>query len=278
LFEVKRMGVSDYAFAVELANRIGWNMVEADFEFASILEPEGCFVLHDGSKRIGVATSVCYGNLGWLGNLAVEENSRRHGAGSLLLRHALDYLRGKGVQTVGLFSYMWLTRYYAQFGFEADVEFAVMHGKPSKPKPSVKVNQVSLEHASSLARFDEAFYHAYRQKLLQAILSRENSFIYACCKDEGILGYVGAKVFGNSTEVGPLVCRLEHANVAFSLLKAVFSRITGEAFVYVPKKEVALIKLLTRLGLRESFSVVRMFLGTRVSETCIYTAESLERG
>ena len=71
------MRADDFPFATKLANTMDWNMAMADFEFMSSLEPEGCFVAFQGSERLGIATSISFGNVGWFGNLIVKENARR---------------------------------------------------------------------------------------------------------------------------------------------------------------------------------------------------------
>ena len=72
MFQVKPMDQKDFGFAVELANTMDWNMATEDFQFAKQLEPEGCFVLFDDSKRVGIATCISYGKVGWFGNLIVD--------------------------------------------------------------------------------------------------------------------------------------------------------------------------------------------------------------
>ena len=67
MFHVEKMTPKDYMFAVELANTMNWNMTVEDFKFNSRLEPNGCFVLFDDSKRVGVATCISYGSVGWFG-------------------------------------------------------------------------------------------------------------------------------------------------------------------------------------------------------------------
>jgi predicted GNAT family acetyltransferase len=96
------MTTEDFGFATELANTMDWNMAIEDFQFMTSLEPGGCFVLFDDSKPIGIATCNSYGKVGWFGNLIMKEEYRGKGAGSQLVKHAIDYLHDKGVETIGL--------------------------------------------------------------------------------------------------------------------------------------------------------------------------------
>ena len=117
MFQIKLMHPEDFDFAIELANTMDWNMAIEDFQFMTSLEPDGCFVLFDDSKPIGIATSNSYGKVGWFGNLIVKEEYRGKGAGSQLVKHAIDYLHGKGVETIGLYAYPNLVEFYSQLGF-----------------------------------------------------------------------------------------------------------------------------------------------------------------
>ena len=127
MFQVKQMSPSDFQFATKLANSMNWNMAPEDFEFNSSLEPEGCFVAFEDSDRVGIATCISFGTVGWFGNLIVEEKCRRKGAGRLLVKHAINYLQSKGVKTIGLYAYPNLDSFYGNLGFERDMDFSVLH-------------------------------------------------------------------------------------------------------------------------------------------------------
>ncbi len=101
-------------------------MAPEDFEYMLNLEPQGCFVLFDGSERIGIATCISFGKVGWFGNLIIKEKCRKKGAGSLLVKHAVDYLQSRGVKTIGLYAYPNLLNFYSRQGFKEDEDFSVL--------------------------------------------------------------------------------------------------------------------------------------------------------
>ena len=144
MLKVKVMTETDYGFAVDLANTMDWSMEEADFKFNQMLEPEGCLVLFNNTQPIGIATCISFGKVGWFGNLIVKQDQRKHGAGRLLLEHAIRYLKGKGVETVGLYAYHHLKEFYGKSGFKADIDLAVMHNE-NVPVADWNVRQ-SLRH------------------------------------------------------------------------------------------------------------------------------------
>lgn len=280
MMHVEKMSTADFSFAVQLANTMNWNMTVEDFEFILKLEPEGCFILRNGSERLGMCTTISLGSLGWIGNLIVKEAYRKEGAGSLLLQQAIAYLKSKRTETIGLYAYPHLTSFYESFGFKPDIDFVVLQGKGSAfPQEDAKVHIADKQHIQKIIEFDRQCLGADRQKLLEAILQKAENLCYILPENVGISGYVAAKISAAAAEVGPLVCPVNHVEAAEKLLKAVLSKLNGLAVsICLPKKEAALLNLLRNAGFREAFRVVRMFLGPVAAIRCIYVAESLERG
>lgn len=279
MFHVKKMEIIDFPFAVQVANTLNWNMSSLDFKFMMKLEPEGCFVLFQNLERLGIVTSINYGKVGWFGNLVVREDIRREGAGRILANHAISYLKNKGVETIGIYAYPHLISFYANLGFERDIDFVVLKSKATFSFTEAGLKEVTKKNISKLIDFDEQCFGANRQKLLQAILLSHRNLCYVSTENTKITGYVTAKLYSKTAEVGPLVCQLNHKKDAVLLLESILARLNGvEVFIYIPKKETKLLKVLYKVGFREDFRVVRMFMGSIIANNCIYTAESLERG
>ncbi len=279
MFHVEKMEVDDFPFAVKLANTMNWNMTAEDFEFMVKLEPQGCFTLFHDKERVGIATSIAFGKVGWFGNFIVKEDIRGEGAGSLLIKNAIDYLKHKGVETIGLYAYPHLVKFYERFGFEPDIDFLVLKGKTAFPAPKEMLRAAKRQDIPELIDLDCRCFGANRKKLLEPILLNKGNMCYISTENSEITGYVAAKVYNKIGEVGPLICHANLMEEAVVLLKTVLSRLDGlEVFMYIPKKEVELLNMLYQAGLKEDFRVVRMFLGPATAENCIYAAESLERG
>ena len=279
MFKVKPMMPQDFFFATELANTMDWNMATEDFQFMTQLEPEGCFVLFEDSKQVGIATSISYGKVGWFGNLIVKEEYRKKGAGNLLVKHAIDYLHGKGAETIGLYAYPNLIRFYSNLGFRYDEDFSVLHAPTLSAMSAEVLPSVETQHIQQIAKFDRRCFGGDRQKLLESIILEKGNLSYYKSVGTEVVGYVAATVYETMAWVGPLMCQEGNVDDAVLLLKAVLAKLTGlSVYISMPKKETALEDTLSAVGFKEDFSVVRMYLGPSVAKNCIYLAESLERG
>ena len=279
MFYIKKMSFGDLEFAVQITDQMSWNFVKEDFKFMMGLEPEGCFVLLYDSERVGIATAVCFGEIGWFGNFVVDESHRNRGAGSILVKHAVKYLKSRSVETIGLYAYIDKIPFYKRLGFKYDSEFVVLEGK-GLPQPSkLNLRKVQNENIQDVVDYDCSCFGGSRKKLLDSILLNSVNTCYLCIEDGQMIGYGVAKVYGEVAELGPLVCKKGRDDVAIKLLRANLNGLEGfEVSTCVPKKELAIINMSRENGFREKFRVARMFLGSPIARDCIYVAESLERG
>jgi GNAT superfamily N-acetyltransferase len=280
MFQIKLMREQDFLFATKLANTMGWNMAIEDFKFNKTLEPRGCFVALDGRERVGVATCISFGKVGWFGSLIIKEKYRGQGVGSFLVKHAVAYLQTEGVKTIGIYAYPYLSDFYGGLGFKQDEEFSVLHAQTvtatsSEKSPAIiQTDQVEL-----IERFDSGFFGANRKKVLAPIILEKGNLGYFVSDNSGVVGYVGASVYWTMPSVGPMICKEGEVDAAASLLKAVLGKLAGRnVYAVVPKKQELLMNMLFSAGFREAFSMLRMFFGQPVAKNCIYMAESLERG
>jgi predicted N-acetyltransferase YhbS len=277
------MKSEDFPFAVDLANTMNWEMGASDFEFNMQLEPEGCLVLFDNFERVGIATCISYGKVGWFGNLAVKDPFRRRGGGTLLVRSAVDFLKAKGVTTIGLYAYPHLVNFYGKIGFKSDAEFDVLQANSIKvsvfTKNEEEIKRYEKQDISSIENFDAVCFGASRRKTIELLLREKNNLCFTAKEGKEVVGYSAVKVSYGLAEVGPLVCKKSHIDLANSLLATTLNNLIGSgAFLYIPKKEVSLINVANNAGFKIKFSLVRMFLGPIAAKDCVYIAESLERG
>jgi N-acetylglutamate synthase-like GNAT family acetyltransferase len=258
---------------------MNWSLTTADFEFMIELEPDGCFILLENSKKIGLATTISFGTIAWFGNLIVSESHRKRGAGSQLVRHSVDYLKRKHVRTIGLYAYTDRIPFYERLGFRCDMEFTVLNGRGSSLPVKFVAGLADKQDLQKIIEFDQSCFGASRRKLLEPIILDSDNLCLLSAEGKRIVGYVVAKVYRQMGEIGPLVCQKGREDVAVNLLRSLLSRLEGyEVSMFVPNKASAILESLKTLRFAESFRVTRMFHGSPITEDCICMAESLERG
>jgi GNAT superfamily N-acetyltransferase len=279
MYRVKPMSLDDLEFAVHITDTMNWGMAKEDFEFMMQLESEGCFTLFSNSERIGIATTVSFDKVGWFGNLIINESHRRKGAGSLLVKHSVEYLKRKNVKTIGLYAYMDKIPFYQKLGFRYDSDFVVLKGKGFSSSVEANLQEAREKERRAIIEFDQSCFGASRRKILEPVLLDPNNLCYVSFEAEQPLGYTAAKVYEGIAYLGPLICKHGRSDIAIVLLKAVFNRLDGfEISMCVSKGEVEILDFLIESGFSESFRVARMFYGPSMFRDCIYIAESLERG
>ena len=278
MFKIKNMSTDDITFSVRLTNTMDWNLAEEDFKFMMKLEPKGCFVLLDDSERVGIVTTIGFGNIGWLGNLIVSKQHRKKGAGTLLASHAVKYLKKSNVKTVGLYAYTERVPFYERLGFTFDSYFTVLSGNGFSSPTDSHIREGGKADIQKISDYDRFCLGFSRRKLLDPILldSDNRCYIY---EDREMAGYAIAKVYHRMAEVGPLICHQGCNEIAIKLLKVALNGLDGlEVYMCIPKKQTALLDVLKGHGFSEKFRVARMFYGPPFNNDCVCMAESLERG
>ncbi|MBS7614875.1 GNAT family N-acetyltransferase [Candidatus Bathyarchaeota archaeon] len=279
MFHVENMTPEDFEFAVRLSNTMNWEATEEDFEFMMSLEPNGCFVLYHDSERIGIATTISFEQVGWLGNVIVSERHRGKGGGSLIVRKAIDYLTNKGVKTIGLYSYIDRIPFYTRLGFKFDSKFIVMRGNTFYEPAECPIKTASKDDLPAIECLDRKCFGGSRVRLLERILFDQPNICYVYKNASNLVGYAVTKVTDEKSEIGPLVCQREHANAALSLLSKLLGNLKGlEIFMCLPEKETVIRNFLMQHKFREQMVLARMFYGPPIVNDFVYVAESLERG
>jgi predicted N-acetyltransferase YhbS len=280
MFKIRTLDIQDYDFAVALANTMNWNMAREDFQYMTALEPEGSFILEDDGKPVGIATCIGYGKVGWFGNLIVDPAYRKRGAGGMLVRHAVDYLHTKGVETVGLYAYPHLKDFYSSLGFMADVDFALLHANNVAAVEGTGAHRIEQAQIEKISKFDSYYFGGDRSRLIESIVLEAGNAGYYMTDGGHVVGYVAATIYESMAWIGPLVCDpSKRYDFAGRLIASILAKVGGKSvYTVAPKADTVLLELLTSIGFAEEFTVTRMYNGKASGRNCIYLAESLERG
>jgi GNAT superfamily N-acetyltransferase len=279
MLQVRTLTHEDIEFALRLTDTMNWGLTASDFEFMIELEPDGCFILTEGSEKIGFAENVNYGPVAWFGNLIVKQNQRNKGAGSRLVEHSIEYLKRKHAKTIGLYAYADRIHFYERLGFKLDQEFSVLTGKTNKSPIKSKPKKTSQQHLEQIIEFDHTCFGASRRKLLEPIIADADNLCEAINEMGHVTGYLIAKIFGKRCEIGPLICMRKNETTAINLLNSVLEKIQAdEISTCLASDESQVLNFLKNQGFTESFKVARMYLGSPLRQDRIIMAESLERG
>ena len=276
---VRTMRRTDFAQCVALTDLMNWGLVDEDFNFMVNLEAEGCFVAARENDILGLVTSVSFGKLGWIGNVIVSPKERKKGVGVALVSKAIEYLKNRGVETIGLYAYKNVVPFYKNLGFSPSSEYSWMICENSCWS-GPEYSPLRKTDFPAIVEFDEACFGGTRMRLLKAIY--ESPYGLCCNLLEGTSSkaYLMAVKSDVSAEIGPWLCRKGYEEEAFQLLKSMGRELHGlETHIGLPTARHDLIGFVTDLGFRENFRVVRMYHGPHPQDKeCILAMESLERG
>ncbi|MEM4246688.1 MAG: GNAT family N-acetyltransferase [Candidatus Bathyarchaeia archaeon] len=281
---IRTMRKSDYPHAVELTSLMRWGNTERDFEWMSFFEPHGCFVAVDGSRLVGVATTIGYGGLGWIGNVIVSPEYRGMGVGSLLVDHAIEYFKARSTGSVGLYSYPENLRFYKRIGFVEDSSFVwltcpqVRRGFPRADNP--RFRRMERRDLKSVIDLDKDFFGADRSRVLTKIYSEFDELCWVSAYGKEVQGYIMGTRSGYRIDIGPWAHGAEDGLNAITLLNTFLRRLAGtEANIGVQAGNLK--ARLIESGFIVKSHVIRMFLNGKKPPTrddCLLAIESLERG
>ena len=96
--EIRPLSAKALGFADELRLEAGWNQTLIDWKRLIALNPSGCFIAGWEGEPAGPLTTTIYGDeLAWIGMVLVKAEFRKRGIAAALMKHAMAYLREKGI-------------------------------------------------------------------------------------------------------------------------------------------------------------------------------------
>ncbi len=152
----------------------GWNRIEGAFEF--YLKNRVCtpFIAFQEDRPVGIACSINNGDTGWLAHIIVPEQDKRKGFGSLLTRHAMDYLSENGCNSLSLIATEEGALLYRTLGFKPDGIYHHFQGKKTgyRPDDGNGVRKIVAADRDSILALDRAISGENRENVLEEYLSR----------------------------------------------------------------------------------------------------------
>jgi len=287
LFDIRCMTVEDLDFAVRITQAEGWGYGREDMNRILRWSPDGCFVVWMDGSRVGMATTLHYSTFGWIGNVVVSTDTRCRGIGTMLTKHCISHIIGKGARGVRLFAYKNTVAFYERIGFRQDSAATVFRRSPSKWGPALApegfvIAPLKRENHAAAISLDMDILGGDRSHVLRTIWSENPGLSLGLWEKDRMrlrAVLVGKKVLGN-IEVGPWISDLPGTEGPLALADHLLAATDTAIFMAVPDAQTSLMKALGERGFTAVDKVYGMFVSqpppTRTDHILAYGA--LEKG
>jgi GNAT superfamily N-acetyltransferase len=275
---IRVMKNEDREFGLRLSRQACWNQTEADWRRLLYFEPEGCFVAELDGSPVGTTTTCLLGQVAWIAMVLVDENHRRRGIGTHLLRHTLEYLDNRRAPTIRLDATQSGRPVYEQLGFVPEYELARYQGiSPSDPA-SLTVAETLAETHPDIIEFDKVRTGTNREKMLIRLFNEFPHSLRVFLHQGKIEGYLTMRPGAEAVQIGPCVAA---PNAGPALLRDALGRCAGQrVFVDIPLQNADAVKIAESSGLNIQRCFTRMSRGEQVHDkvTALWAGSGPEKG
>lgn len=171
---IRLLQPSDMPGALRLKDSANWNQTQQDWERLMAVEPEGCFGLVQDGVLAASATSLTYGkDLAWIGMVLTLPEYRKRGFGRMLMLHALEFEKSRGIARVGLDATDMGYPLYESLGFvtESIVE------RWERPANLEHISGPAFERWEYDRALDQPAFGADRSAFLSSLAEQESTMI-----------------------------------------------------------------------------------------------------
>jgi ribosomal protein S18 acetylase RimI-like enzyme len=264
MITVRRMTIDDLGLGMKLSAQAGWNHTEADWRRFIELEPEGCFAGEFNGRSVGTTTTCVFRKTAWIAMVLVDVNARGKGMGTTLLKHAIEYLEGRRVDTIRLDATSLGRPIYEKLGFTPDYSLARFEGTAPKSKEGSVVVEAKSEMYSKLIEFDRRMTGREREKMLGRLFDEFPQETRIVRRADEIEGFITMRPGANAVRIGPCTAT---PHVGPALLYYALNRCAGKpVFIDVPADNIPAIELVEAAGLTVQREFTRMSRGPKINE------------
>jgi ribosomal protein S18 acetylase RimI-like enzyme len=256
------MEPADLDFAAACIRNEGWRgdtrQSVADF---LAYDPKGCLIAEIEGQRAGLCIATGYRHSGFIGELIVVPEQRRHGIGTALFTHAVDYLHSIGVSCIALDADAPGIPIYEKAGFRKMHRSLRFYGNVTgKANPSIR--QMSPTDMQQICLLDAQLFGDDRSFFLRRILERCPEFCFIAEQDGELVGYLLARPGQGVLSVGPWALRPEQPH-PLALLEQLALVVPFERLRIgvLETNQLAAALLRSTPGLAEGQACWRMLLG-----------------
>ena len=277
MIKISSMECSDLAYAKSLTDIEGWGHQENDFRRLLELDPQGCFVAWYGDTRVGIATTVSYDQYSFLGNIIVEKQHRGRDIGPALMRHAIDYLDGKGTKTIELDGVLPAVAMYRHMGFQEKYYSLRLVRAPQHRAHTPSAVSLCSE-PTALVEFDFQQTGIKRQALIRSLVAECPASTF-CLGAPGLEAYAVVRERAHGAlAIGPVV--VQHPAACQKMMHGIVSMFGDRKIIVgVPEINESAVEIMLQHDFRHSPPSLRMFRGRRISyEEHVYAIASADVG
>jgi predicted N-acetyltransferase YhbS len=181
--------------AVDLLSRAAFGPTVGRLVEFPRASPHGCVLVAEWRGAIrGAACCLSLGATGWIGALGVAPEARRRGLGTDLTTACVEWLRGRGAETVLLFATDLGRPVYERIGFVAEgcaTAWRGVAGAPPPPPPELRT--LRDEDRAAVRALDRAATGERRDTVLDALRPLSGM---AAERDGQLVGSAIASVWG----------------------------------------------------------------------------------
>lgn len=241
--------------ALGLLRRQGWAYSRRDVVRAVELDPGGNPTTTEGGRVVGLALTAFNGTWGFLGAVVVRPADRGRGLGTALVGAAVDHLKDRGADTVGLEAAKDMEEFYRPLGFVPVGSTLHMGGSLGKLRITPPgVRPMLEEDVAAVAAFDGPLFGGDRMGLLRCLQQDQPRLAYVGEERGEIWGFILGRGGRTPRRLGPWVTREGHSR-ALDLGRA----IGGSISLSVPGENRTVVQGLEASGLEVLATLTRMF-------------------
>jgi hypothetical protein len=217
----------------------------------------------DGTP-VGTTTTSVFGPVAWVAMVLVEESVRGRGVGTALVRHALEFLEGRGVASVRLDATPLGRSVYERLGFVEQFRLARYEGT-LPPAPEVAGVEGALpEQWEALAALDAAVTRTDRRRVLLRLFAEHPASVRHVRDGNGPGGFLVARPGARAIHLGPCIAAPEAGPPLFA---DAWHRYGGQrVYLDVPVPNEAAARLAEAHGLTVQRHLTRMCRGVPLCE------------
>lgn len=205
---MRTLGKEDINFAVSLTVEEGWYYTPAEIELMLELDPEGSFV-YEEEEPLGMATCVTYGRTGVLGHLIVSKKGRGRKIGHSLVDAAIEYMEGKGADSILVNATEEAVKLYQSHGFVLHDMTLCMHSRLDstfRRNPSADCVQLEKSDLPEVIDIDQRLFGDDRSRLIELLYEESPEGAFKIERSGNIEGFIFGRPDHVGYNLGPWVC------------------------------------------------------------------------